>query len=100
MITFCTALLLLILGYLFYGAFVEKVFGADANRQTPAYSQQDGIDYTPMATWRVYLIQFLNIAGTGLSSVLFRVCCSVLPLIFGLCLVVFLAGLFTIIWQV
>lgn len=65
MITFCTALLLLILGYLFYGAFVEKVFGADANRQTPAYAQQDGIDYTPMATWRVYLIQFLNIAGTG-----------------------------------
>ena len=65
MITFVTALALLILGYLFYGAYVEKVFGADKNRQTPAYTKQDGVDYIPMKSWKVYLIQFLNIAGTG-----------------------------------
>lgn len=65
MITFLTALALLILGYVIYGAFVEKVFGADKDRQTPAYEKQDGIDYLPMPSWKVFLIQFLNIAGTG-----------------------------------
>ncbi|MCQ2206796.1 MAG: carbon starvation protein A [Paludibacteraceae bacterium] len=65
MITFCTAFALLILGYVLYGAFVEKVFGADRERKTPAYEKQDGVDYIPMASWKVYLIQFLNIAGTG-----------------------------------
>lgn len=65
MITFCTALLLLVLGYVIYGAFVEKVFGVDASRKTPCYTMQDGVDYIPMPTWKVYLIQFLNIAGTG-----------------------------------
>ena len=65
MVTFFTAFLLLVLGFFIYGAFVEKVFGAKADRKTPAYEKQDGIDYIPMASWKVYLIQFLNIAGTG-----------------------------------
>jgi carbon starvation protein CstA len=65
MVTFCTAFILLILGYVIYGAFIEKMFGADKNRPTPAYTHQDGVDYIPMRTWKVYLIQFLNIAGTG-----------------------------------
>ena len=65
MYTFLGALLLLILGYMFYGAFVEKVFGADASRPTPCKTMADGIDYAEMPTWKVYLIQFLNIAGTG-----------------------------------
>lgn len=65
MITFITAFLLLVLGYLIYGAFVEKVFGANAELKTPAYKINDGVDYIPMPTWKVYLIQFLNIAGTG-----------------------------------
>ena len=65
MITFTTALVLLVLGYAVYGAFVERVFGADASRKTPCYTMADGVDYTPMPTWKVYLIQFLNIAGTG-----------------------------------
>lgn len=63
--TFVGALILLILGYVIYGAVVEKVFGADASRKTPCYTMQDGVDYIPMPTWKVYLIQFLNIAGTG-----------------------------------
>ncbi len=65
MITFCVALVCLILGYLVYGAFVEKVFGVDGNRKTPCYTHADGVDYIPMPTWKVFLIQFLNIAGTG-----------------------------------
>ena len=65
MITFITCLVALILGYLLYGVFVEKVFGIEPERTTPSYRLSDGVDYIPMATWRVYLIQFLNIAGTG-----------------------------------
>ena len=65
MITFCIALLLLVAGYFVYGALVEKVFGVNPGRQTPAYTSTDGIDYIPMPTWRVFLIQFLNIAGLG-----------------------------------
>ena len=65
MITFVAALAALILGYILYGAFVERVFGADPTRKTPCYTHGDGVDYIPMPTWKVYLIQFLNIAGTG-----------------------------------
>lgn len=65
MTTFVIALCALVLGYLIYGSFVERVFGADPTRKTPCYTHQDGVDYIPMPTWKVYLIQFLNIAGTG-----------------------------------
>jgi len=65
MITFVASMILLVLGYVFYGRYVEKVFGVDENRKTPAYAKQDGIDYIPMPLWKVFLIQFLNIAGTG-----------------------------------
>lgn len=65
MITFCIALLLLVAGYFVYGAWVEKVFGVEPSRTTPAYASTDGIDYIPMPTWKVFLIQFLNIAGLG-----------------------------------
>ena len=65
MFTFIIALVALLLGYLLYGAFVERVFGTQPERQTPSYRLKDGVDYIPMPTWRVYLIQFLNIAGTG-----------------------------------
>lgn len=65
MVTFLTAVILLVLGYVVYGSIVERVFGVDANRKTPCYTMQDGVDYQPMATWKVFLIQFLNIAGTG-----------------------------------
>ena len=65
MYSFLICLLALILGYLFYGKFVEKVFGPDSARVTPAVSKADGVDFVPMPTWKVYMIQFLNIAGTG-----------------------------------
>ena len=65
MTTFLIAFFMLIAGYALYGLFVDKVFGADPERKTPCYTAQDGVDYIPMPTWKVYLIQFLNIAGTG-----------------------------------
>lgn len=65
MYTFVAGVLALILGYFVYGKIVSKVFGTDDSRPTPAITHRDNIDYVPMATWKVYLIQFLNIAGTG-----------------------------------
>lgn len=65
MTTFVISVLLLIGGYFIYGLFVEKVFGADNKKKTPCYTSQDGVDYIPLPTWKVFLIQFLNIAGTG-----------------------------------
>lgn len=65
MITFIIALATLIAGYFLYGKFVEHVFGANPNTKTPAYTKTDGVDFIPLPTWRVFLIQFLNIAGLG-----------------------------------
>lgn len=65
MITFFIALAVLIVGYLLYGKFIEKLFGADPKRETPAVTMADGVDYVPMQPWRIFLIQFLNIAGVG-----------------------------------
>ena len=64
MITFLCATILLIGGYWLYGRLTEKVFHPD-DRPTPAIDHPDGVDYVPMKTWRVFLIQLLNIAGTG-----------------------------------
>ncbi len=65
MITFLICITVLVLGYLFYSRFIEKIEGADPHRQTPAFRLKDGVDYVPMPWWRVFLIQFLNIAGLG-----------------------------------
>ncbi len=64
MITFIVSLVALVLGYLLYGRFVERVFGPD-ERQTPAVAMADGVDYIVMPNWKIFMIQFLNIAGTG-----------------------------------
>lgn len=64
MITFLISIVALVLGYLVYGKFVERVFAPD-DRTTPAVAKNDGIDYVPMKNWKIYMIQFLNIAGTG-----------------------------------
>ena len=65
MVTFVVSILLLILGYIVYGGFVAKVFGVDVNRPTPAIANPDGVDYVAMPWWKIFLIQFLNIAGLG-----------------------------------
>ena len=65
MYTFIVCLICLLLGYIIYGRIVERIIGPDDTKVAPCYALQDGIDYTPMPTWKVFLIQFLNIAGTG-----------------------------------
>ena len=64
MITFLVSLVALIVGYMLYGKFVERVFGPD-DRLTPAVAKSDGVDFMVLPNWKVFMIQFLNIAGTG-----------------------------------
>lgn len=64
MISFLISMVALVLGYRFYGRFVERKFGPD-DRVTPAVSKSDGVDFIVMPGWKVFMIQFLNIAGTG-----------------------------------
>jgi carbon starvation protein CstA len=65
MITFSLSILVLILGYIFYSKYIEGIEKINPDRQTPAFKLKDGVDYVPMPWWRVFLIQFLNIAGLG-----------------------------------
>ena len=64
MITFLISLVVLVVGFALYSRLIERVFRVD-DRQTPAVAHPDGVDYTPMKTWRLFLIQLLNIAGLG-----------------------------------
>ena len=64
MITFVLSLVALVCGYFLYGRFVEKVFGPD-DRPTPAIAKADGVDFMVLPSWKIFMIQFLNIAGTG-----------------------------------
>ena len=64
MISLLISFLILILGYLFYGKLVDGVFKPD-QRETPANKINDGVDFVPLKTWKAFLIQLLNIAGTG-----------------------------------
>ncbi len=65
MLWFFFCVLMLILGYFIYGKVVEKIFAINPKRQTPAYELTDGVDYMPMSKTKIWLIQLLNIAGTG-----------------------------------
>ncbi|MET2985602.1 carbon starvation CstA family protein [Aureibaculum conchae] len=65
MISFLLSIFILIVAYFTYGKFVEKVFGVEKERITPAEKLRDDIDFMPLPTWRIFLIQFLNIAGLG-----------------------------------
>ena len=60
MFSFLVSLVALVAGYFIYGRVVEKVFGVDSSRKTPAITKADGVDYIPMPAWKVYMIQFLN----------------------------------------
>lgn len=64
MISFFVALVLLAIGYVFYGRFVERTFAPD-DRKTPSNLMNDGVDFVPMKGWKAFLVQLLNIAGTG-----------------------------------
>ena len=64
MISFIVCFLILILGYLFYGKVVDRIFNPD-DRETPAVAINDGVDYVVMPMWKLFLVQLLNIAGLG-----------------------------------
>ncbi len=65
MITFLICLSLLIVGYFSYGRFIAHFFGANNVNTTPAMRMADNVDYFPMPTWKIFIIEFLNIAGLG-----------------------------------
>lgn len=65
MISFCIGIVLLLLGYWLYSKVIERIIGVDPQHATPAATMADGVDYVPMKPWRIFLIQFLNIAGVG-----------------------------------
>ena len=64
MISLCISLAVLLLGFFLYGRLTEKVFAPD-DRKTPAVADADGVDFVPMKPWKAFLVQLLNIAGTG-----------------------------------
>ena len=65
MITFFSCLAVLIASYFLYGKFLDRLTDIDGNAQVPSERLYDGVDYMPLPRWRIFLIQLLNIAGTG-----------------------------------
>lgn len=65
MVSFIVSIIVLIAGYFIYGRIIERIFDIDTERKTPAVLLRDDIDFVPLPQWRVFLIQFLNIAGLG-----------------------------------
>lgn len=65
MISFLTSIAILIIGYIVYGKFIEKIFVVDRDKVTPAVRLNDGVDFVPLPLWKLFLMQFLNIAGLG-----------------------------------
>lgn len=65
MLSFLIALAVLILGYFLYGTLMTRIIGQDSRRPTPVHKFADGVDFMPLRPWKIFLIQFLNIAGLG-----------------------------------
>ena len=65
MITFLICLVLLVAAYFTYGRYLERLVGIDEQAVTPCRRLADGVDYVELPRWRIFLIQLLNIAGTG-----------------------------------
>lgn len=65
MITFLVCLFILIAAYFLYGRVLERIVGVDAAAEVPSKTHYDGVDFMPLPRWRIFLIQLLNIAGTG-----------------------------------
>ena len=65
MISFIISLCLLLGGYIVYSKLVAKIAGEDSSRITPVHTLADGVDYVELPSWKIFLIQFLNIAGLG-----------------------------------
>lgn len=98
MITFSIALILLVVGYWIYGGYVNKLFAPDPNRKTPALTMTDGVDFIPLPTWKIFMIQFLNIAGLGPIFGAIMGAQFGQPLIFGLFSELYLQAQYMISW--
>ena len=75
MITFTIALVVLILGYWIYGSYVNRVFGPD-NRQTPALTKADGVDYIPLPNWKIFIPMPFALLNTKRITSFFSLCAS------------------------
>ena len=65
LLVFFVCAFLLVAGYFVYGRIAEKIYGVQPTMSMPAVTMADGVDYVSMPSWRVFLIQLLNIAGLG-----------------------------------
>ena len=65
MITFLVCLAVLIAAYFLYGGFLERMVNINPKADVPSKTKYDGVDFMPLPRWRIFLIQLLNIAGTG-----------------------------------
>ncbi len=65
MVTFILSIVALLAGYWFYSRLIDRFFGASRDVPTPVSRMADGVDYIPMPVWKMFTIQFLNIAGLG-----------------------------------
>ena len=65
MITFAICLVVLVASYFLYGKLLDRVVGIDPAADVPSKTHYDGVDYIPLPRWRIFLVQLLNIAGTG-----------------------------------
>lgn len=65
MVTFLSCLTVLIASYFLYGKFLDRLTSIDGDAEVPSQRLYDGVDYMPLPRWRIFLIQLLNIAGTG-----------------------------------
>lgn len=65
MITFFICLVVLVAAYFLYGGLLDRVVKIDDKADVPSKTLYDGVDYIPLPRWRIFLIQLLNIAGTG-----------------------------------
>ena len=64
MFLFIIGIIILLVGGYFYSKYVESQLNLD-DRPTPAVAKADGIDFVAMPKWKNWLINLLNIAGTG-----------------------------------
>ena len=62
---FIICFVLLTAGYVFYGRYAQSVYGLDEKMEMPCVKSPDGVDFVPLPTWKIFLIQLLNIAGLG-----------------------------------
>lgn len=59
------AIVALLCGYFFYAKWLEKTWGIDPTKKTPAVEVNDGKDFSPVSKWTAYAHQFTSITGAG-----------------------------------